>query len=469
MKNFKRVLALLLALIMVVSLTACGGQDAGNEVEEKQNETSDNQQKEDSKEPAEEENTSAGKTLKIAGLDGGYGTAGWEAVIAKFEELTGAKVEATFEKNIAEVVRPQILAGESPDILYNNIGGEGGLTETLIKEKKILDITDVLSMKIPGEDKTVEEKLLPGFIDTFMTNPYGDGKTYLAPLFYSPTGIWYNKALFTDGGGKYELPETFDEFFALGETAKADNIALFTYPTAGYFDGFTYSLINEVGGPELFNKLMNYDADAWKNEATPVFDTIGQISAYLEGNTVSQANGEGFTKNQQAVIDGKALFMPNGNWIVGEMKDSTPDDFEWGYMALPAINSNHGRYAYTFFEQAFVMADAEEPELAKEFIAYLYSDEAAKLFHENEGGLQPIIGADALIEDPLMQEVYGVYNDGVNASLGGFAAAPSVEGVELSKILFENIDSVMNGSKTVEEWQEEVVNAIQVIHDAMSN
>ena len=31
------------------------------------------------------------KTLKIAGLDGGYGTKGWEEVIKKFEEKTGVK------------------------------------------------------------------------------------------------------------------------------------------------------------------------------------------------------------------------------------------------------------------------------------------------------------------------------------------------------------------------------------------
>ena len=54
-----------------------------------------------------------------------------------------------------------------------------------------------------------------------------------------------------------------------------------------------------------------------------VTDTIGRlVKDYMEPNTVANANvKDGFTKNQQAVIDGKALFMPNGSWVVAEMEE----------------------------------------------------------------------------------------------------------------------------------------------------
>ena len=35
------------------------------------------------------------------------------------------------------------------------------------------------SMTVPGESKKVSEKIAGGFTDTSLTNPYGDGKTYL--------------------------------------------------------------------------------------------------------------------------------------------------------------------------------------------------------------------------------------------------------------------------------------------------
>lgn len=461
MKKTAKLMSLFLALFMLLSLFALPVKAEG-----------ENKDKEEAKLPepikVDYEKDFQGKTLVVAGLDGGYGVEGWNKVIAKFEELTGAKVEATFEKNIAEVLRPQIQSGSGPDLIYMSVGGEGGLTETMIKEKMIMPIEDVLAYVLPGEDKMVCEKLIPGFTDTYITNPYDDGLTYLAPLFYSPCGLYYNKANF--GEGKYELPADFDAFFALGDKAKEDGIALFTYPTAGYFDGFSFALLDEIGGPEFFNKLMNYDVDAWKSEdATKFFDLVAKLKDYLEPNTVSQANGELFTKNQQAVIDNKALFIPNGNWLPGEMKDAPkPEGFEWGFMALPAVEKDGDRYSYTFFEQCFIPKDAAEPELAKAFMAYLYSDEAVQLFLDNGGAVQPVLGAEQLIkDDQLKKDTFSIYADGAKAAMGGFAAAPPVEGVSMSEALFNAIDSVMTGDKTVEEWQNGVVDAAQKLHDAI--
>lgn len=468
----------LLALVAVVTFTACSGNEKKAETDTaadtKTTETAsteDAKAEESSEEGESAENTDgkfAGKTLKVAGLDGGYGTEGWKKVIENFEKMTGAKVESQFEKNIYEVIRPEIQAGNAPDVIYNSIGQETALTETMIKENMILDITDVLDMTVPGEDVKVGDKINDGFTDTSVTNPYGDGKTYLAPLFYSPTGLWYNKAMFKDGGGKYELPKTMEEFIALGEEAKKDNISLFTYPTTGYFDTFTFAMIYEVGGPELFDKLMNYDADAWKNDAKPLFENINKVLEYLHPNTVAQANNESFTQNQLAVMKNEALFMPNGTWIVEEMKDAqgVADGFEWGFMALPSIDGSD-RYAYSWFEQAFISKDTKEPELAKEFMAYLYSDEAAKAFIENGGAVQPIKGAEELITDENSKLFYSIYSDEVKAAIGGWATAPAVEGVSIQDKLFESVNSVANGDMTVEQWQEGVVDAAQKISDAI--
>lgn len=470
----KKLKTTLLAALAIFAFTACGAnENEGANKNEAAPTNEQTEQKDDSKEEKDASEDSsdkkfAGKTLTLAGLDGGYGTEGWKKVISDFEELTGAKVEARFEKNIYDTIRPEIQAGNSPDVIYNSLGQQTALTETMLKEDMVMDITDFYNLTVPGEDKKVKDKINPEFINNSITNPNGDDKVYLAPIFYAPTGLWYNKAMFKEDGGKYDLPETMDEFLALGKKAKEDGISLFTYPISGYFDTFTFAMMYEIGGQELFDKLTNYDVDAWKTDATPMFEKIGEIvnKDNLNPNTVSQANKEGFTQNQLSVMKNESLFMPNGTWIVEEMKDAegVADGFKWGFMPLPSMGSD--RYAFSWIEQIFVSKDAKEPELAKEFLAYLYSDKATKTFLENGGAVQPINDVEKMITDENQKLFYSIYANGAKPALGGWAQAPAVEGVDIKTVFLNSIDSVANGDLSVKEWQNSVVDAIQKIHDA---
>lgn len=460
----KKILALLMSITMVVGLAACGQKAEDETPAPGGNET-----------PVEEPGKTEEKVLKIAGLDGGYGKEHWIAVAEKFEANNpGVKVELTLEKNIEDVLRPQIQAMNVPDLMYISVGREGMMTETLIKENAVMEITDVLSMKVPGENVTVGEKIIPGFTDTLITNPYGDGKTYLAPLFYGPTGLFYNSALVGEGK-TYDLPETFEELFALNEKAKANGTSLFTYPTTGYFDAFFYALLTEVGGSEFFNKAMTFDVDTWKSATMrEAFDIVGKLVSYNHPDTVAQANNEGFTKNQQLILDNKALFIPNGTWLPEEMKEAPrADGFEWGFTALPAVKDGGDRYSYTFFEQMYIPEGAKEADLAKEFIAYMYSDEAGKLIYEKSGAVMPITTASSFMSDDEPNKLYySVYDNGAKAAMGGFQSAPAVEGVDLvssSGILFGTINSVSTGDKTVDQWYQEVVDAVAKISAAMGN
>lgn len=463
MKGTKKIWSLVLALLLVFTLVACNTTTTEKTDSTTKTETETNT-------PAEGGETTdkphAGKTIKVAGLDGGYGVKGWDRVISEFETLTGAKVEKLFAKNIQDEVRPLIQAGDAPDVMYISVGGESGLTETMLKEKAVLEVTDVLSRKVPGEEKTVSEKIVPGFTDTFTTNPYGDGKTYLLPVFYSPTGFFYNESLFKTGGGSLELPKTLDEFVAL--KGKVEGAHSFTYPTAGYFDTVFFTLINNVGGSELFNKLMSYDSQAWEKDAKPVFEAVGKLVSDIHPNTVSQANKEGFTQNQLSVMKNESLFMPNGTWIVGEMAEAkgVAEGFKWGFTAVPAVKDGGERYAYSFVEQVWASATTKEPEVVKDFLAYLYSDAAVKAFIEEAGAVQPVVGAVDKISDEGQKLFFSIYDGNVKAALGGFQVVDTVEGVDLKATLFDGINSVASGEKTVDQWHAEVVEAVKKIEAA---
>lgn len=404
------------------------------------------------------------KELVIAGLESGYGNEGWNQVIAAFEEETGITVKSQFEKNISDVLRNNILAGDAPDVVYLALNAEGKLTDTMVSEKGLLDISSVLGMKVLGEDVTVKDKITPGFLDTVRTNPYLDGKTYLMPMFYAPTGVFYNIDLFEENG--WTVPTTWDEMWKLGDEAAAKGISLFTYPTPGYLDGFMGALLTQFVGTEDFGKLMNYDETVWaKQEVKDAYALLEKLSSYISRDTVSQANGEGYLKNQGSIIEGKSLFMPNGTWVVGEMVDSKypgADTMNWGMTGLPKLTADGNSYASTFTEEVWVPSDAKHPENAKLFISFLYSDKAAKIFAENGGAVQPVAGAvDHLSDENPEKAFYEAFADGIaNSAMANFAARETVAGYDMPVIFFDTINELVTGDKTGQQWYEALVEAV---------
>lgn len=418
--------------------------------------------KEDSK-----KNSDDSKVLKVAAFEGGYGKELWTDVAKAFEEThDGVKVELTVDKKIEDKITPAMKSGDYPDVIHCATGRDAGLTETITKEKGLTQLDDVMDMKVPGEEVTVKEKILPGFLDTLGTQPYNDGKTYYAPMFYAPCGLFYNAKLLEDHG--WTVPTTWDEMWELGDKAKAEGISLFTYPHAGYFDAFIYALLESSGGVDFYNKCMTYEDGIWETpEATKVFETIGKLAEYVEPTTLGNANEESFTKNQQLILDGKAIFCPNGTWLPGEMKDAPrTDGFQWGFSAIPAVSADQKPSSFTFFEQMWIPKEGQNQELAKEWVAFMYSDKAADIFAKSDA-IQPIVGiSDKLEGDSKM--FYSVYdNDAAVPVMGGFASTNPVEGVSMNDTLFRAVDSIVSGDKTVADWQKAVEEASEKLKAAM--
>ncbi|VXB62742.1 carbohydrate ABC transporter substrate-binding protein [Plantibacter sp. T3] len=407
-------------------------------------------------------------TLKIAAFEGGYGAEMYKEVVAAYEKLNpDVKIELTTSKTLADELTPQVAAGDYPDLVFLGLGAKEGFTESFVRDNNLEDLTGVLDEKIPGEDVTVGDKLTPGIVGNLNTNPYGDDKVYLMPMYASPTGLVYNQKLFADNG--WTVPTTWDEMFELGDTAKAEGISLFTYPTAGYLDSYFFSLLSAVGGPEFLNDVLTYKQDVWKSDdATEALELTTKLLNYAAPTTVGYANGQDFTKNQQTILDGTTLFMPNGSWIANEMKDAPrTDGFQWGLTPVPAPEADGTRYLTTFVESAWVPKEAAHKDAAKDFIAYLYSDEAADIFAK-ANAIQPIQGLPERLTGEA-KDFYAVYSEpGVEAVVGAFAATKAVPGVDLKATLFDAANSVLSGTMTLEDWQNQVNEASNKLTDQLA-
>ena len=446
----KKFFSLLLTLALVLSLAACGGNggsDAGTT-------TPPPADSGDTQTPPPAEDV----TITVAALASGYEEAYpgmWQEVCNAFTAETGVKVNLICDKNLEDVIGPSMQGGDFPDVIHLATGREKGLTEQFIKDRNIAELTDVLSMTIPGESTKVSDKIVGGFTDTSVTNPYGDGVTYLAPMFYSPCGLFYNAGLFEEKG--WTVPATWDEMWELAEKAQAEGSYLFTYPTTGYFDAFLYALMYSVGGPDFFNKATSYAEGVWDTpEAQQCFDIIAKLASYTNPVTPAQANDQDFTQNQQLVLDNKALFMPNGTWIVGEMANAPrAEGFQWGMTALPAAKAGGNGASYCWLEQAWIPAAAPNLDAAKQFVAFLYSDAACAIFAKG-GAVQPVPGlTDNLEGDNKL--FYAIYDNGADAAMGNFAAYNAVAGLgTVREVFLDPVNGLVNGSVTVDQWVSDI-------------
>ena len=446
----KKFFSLLLTLALVLSLAACGGNggsDAGTT-------TPPPADSGDTQTPPPAEDV----TITVAALASGYEEAYpgmWQEVCDAFTAETGVKVNLICDKNLEDVIGPSMQGGDFPDVIHLATGREKGLTEQFIKDRNIAELTDVLSMTIPGESTKVSDKIVGGFTDTSVTNPYGDGVTYLAPMFYSPCGLFYNAGLFEEKG--WSVPATWDEMWELAEKAQAEGSYLFTYPTTGYFDAFLYALMYSVGGADFFNKATTYAEGIWDTpEAQQCFDIIAKLASYTNPVTPAQANDQDFTQNQQLVLDNKALFMPNGTWIVGEMANAPrAEGFQWGMTALPAAKAGGNGASYCWLEQAWIPAAAPNLDAAKQFVAFLYSDAACAIFAKG-GAVQPVPGlTDNLEGDNKL--FYAIYDNGADAAMGNFAAYNAVAGLgTVREVFLDPVNGLVNGSVTVDQWVSDI-------------
>ena len=450
----KKIIALLLAVVMVLGLAACGKTETPA-TDAPANDA-----------PATDA-PAATTTIKVAAIETAYGSEVWQKVAAAFTAKTGIAVELTTDKNLEDVLTGPMQNGEFPDFVHLALGRPAGLPEQLVKQNALLDLSNMLATTIPGEDKTPADKIAGGFMDTSITNPYGDGKTYLAPMFYSPCGLFYNAKLFEEKG--WEVPTTWDEMWALGEVAKAEGIYLFTYPTTGYFDTFFPTLVYSVGGAELWESVASYEEGIWETaEGKQLLEVIQKVAENTHPNTPAQANNQDFTKNQLMVMTNDALFMPNGTWITGEMKDAEgtlTNEFGWGMTALPAFSDNVAPYAYCWFEQCWIPAGAEHIAEAEQFAAFLYSDEAAAIFAE-AGAIQPIVGiADGMEGENKM--FYSIYDNGAKAAMGGFKAFAEIPGVTVAGVYFDPINSLVEGTLSIEDYVANINTASAQMREAM--
>ena len=204
----KKILCLLLAMIMLLGMVGCDGSTGGNEDVGGEDAYSDKY-------------ADRSKTFTLCYYEGGYGVEWLRAVAADYMDNVNTDVyismKASTDNNVA---REKITSQTGTyDLYYIEV-------DMFNKAAVLEELTGLLDMEVPGETGVkVRDKIKQQWLDYYEE----DGKHYQMPATNFMGWNWtYNKTLLdaTLGEGQYKLPNTTDEFFALGDTLFNNNVFL---------------------------------------------------------------------------------------------------------------------------------------------------------------------------------------------------------------------------------------------------
>ena len=343
--KMKKVVAMLLSVAMVASMAVgCGSKD-------------------DSKDANED----GKKVLKFAAFEGGNGTEIWENIEKAFEEShEDVDVQLELSSELDKDLTKDFQNGDIPDVVYYNLGQKSGFTETMLKEHAIADISDVF-------DDELKSKLVGGITENAAAQPYGDGKVYLAPIIYTPTGLWYNKDMF--GEGKYTLPTTWDEFWACCDkltNAGITPLALHTDGT-GWAPMLLASAAVASSSEEGAEFLSLIYPDTYQNASgLDLANTLKRLFSY----TTSNALYNDFDTAYNNFFTGKAAMVPNGYWMIDQIPNgweqcvrfssfpgntlvSSPETFGWALTSGCSEEVKEGALAFFKFRTEFNLLEKE--------------------------------------------------------------------------------------------------------------
>lgn len=363
-KMYKKLLAMILAILMVLSMAACGAPAA---------EVPAATEAPAAEAPAAEVPAAPAEKQKIIIWNNNTNENQLKALEAQMNELAA---EMGFEFEMVAIsfnemytkLATAIDAGEAPDIMNTNFAGCAYLYESGM----LTDLTDVVDTI--GKDK---------FVASYIRNLTTDGSVWGIPDWCMHTSVWYRKDLFAEKG--LEIPTTWEAFKACAEALCIDenndgNIDVYGFPVP--MDAVQvapqtyYELLYSAGVTTVDPQSGEYVFGSQLDLAEQTMDYM--IDLYKVASPPA-ATAWSWGDYRNALVEGTVAMTLDMGAVIGNAQSNNPDMVEkLGCFDFPGIDGN--KVASFGSGYAFVAGNTGSPEkiaLVKEVLAKLYTPERA--------------------------------------------------------------------------------------------
>lgn len=350
----KKTLALMLAVVMMLSLAACGGSSVASTSSAAGSEA-------DSSSTGDAETKDVTITVfhymtqstKQVGLD-----AVEQAFAAEHPEyaITWDNVSYNQGTDYFPQLQTALASGDQPEVIMGN----PGLYPDLVAEGYVADLSDntvIKGLNLPSGD---------------LGDATLDGKVYGFPIDFKSWGVFYNKTIFGELG--IEEPTTYTELL---ETCRKISDAGID-PWAHAFGDATFGDIEmrnyvwtkalDAGDNDVFEKLMSGEGKlADYSYFREGLDLWAQRLAWMRPDAMSNDQNAAL----EAFAAGKVAMMYFGTWGIGDLEEMIEGkDFEYGFFVEP-IDDEDGARLNVQVDQCFMVnPQSENYNIAVEFVEY---------------------------------------------------------------------------------------------------
>ena len=232
-----------------------------------------------------------------------------------------------------------------------------------------------------------------------------DGKLYGLPMYASNVAIWYNKRLAAEAGINPEEIQTWDDFLAQVEAAKASGVPPIIIGAKDKWPVMFYHamLANRIMGPEGYAKAVagedgGFASDGWVETACQL-KRLGDLEPFQPGFLDTT-----YDKTQTLFGDQQGIFMLMGEWLVSAQRATATDgkgmtNEEIGVISFPVVEGGKGDPKATYGGMNGWLISAGASDKAVDFLCHYVGTE-----NQTEAGklgffLPMAIGSDELVAD----------------------------------------------------------------------
>lgn len=420
----KRILAILLAAAMFVTLTACGGTPA-----------SENSGQDEKEETGQEDSADSGEVTQLSLWH--Y----WDMV--EQQELLAALVKdyeaqnPNIKINISYIPYAEYLqkilvsaaGGTLPDLFIY----DGNNTAAYVESGILADITDKI------EESGIMDNCFEGVVEEHKIA----GRLYGFPVYANCLAFFYNTDVVKTP------PTTLDELY---ETAKE--------VTTDEMYGFAMSgMSNEESSFQFlpFVWSANEDLDNIAREGSvKALDTLAKMieEGYMSKDVINYTQQD----VRMAFETGRAAMMINGPWNVNPIKENAPD-LNWDLALIP--KSEGGEYASILGGESFGVGTNANVDEIWGFVEYMMEKERYTEFLKGLGQLpaDKVMAQDAYYQNDPVSKLF------IEQLECARPRPVSAKYNEMSKALQTAIGSTFSGSATAEEALKEAAATITPLYE----